>query len=481
MSQKTARAIAKIIAILLVAALVVTTFAYVFGEESYAAEPTPTEVADQLALLAELMNLVQFYYKDQVSLQDLLDGAFSGTIDSLNDPFSVYFVSTEEGQEFLQSVSGTYSGVGLELTMDEKGQVSVVSVLPGSPALDAGMLAGDRILRVDGMDISGLTLTQVVLLIRGEAGTQVRVTVERSAQTLQFPLVRDEINQIAVESQMLSDGIGYIRIKSFDEDCVQEFTNAKLRLMAQGAAAFVIDVRDNPVGDVDSAVQIAGQFLPKVEVTHFSRKGEIVQTLSSDGYGVSGIPIVLLTNGNSASASEILAAAWKEHHAATLVGTQTYGKGIAQQLLEMQNGKYVKLSTFYFLTPRKNMIDGKGVAPDYVVENFSAAEQEALAALYASFVPMRESVKPAAGAEGLNVYGAQQRLQMLDYAYEVSGLMDEATVAAVTQFQRDSGLYPYGVLDYTTRDRLELEAAAAASGKVSTEDRQLAKALELLH
>ncbi|NLY70962.1 MAG: peptidase S41, partial [Clostridiales bacterium] len=193
-----------------------------------------------------------------------------------------------------------------------------------------------------------------------------------------------------------------------------------------------------------------------------------------------GIPVVLLVNKGTASASEILAAALKESGVATLVGTKTFGKGVAQKIVYLNNGSSYKLSMYYFLTPNKNRIDKVGITPDYIVENYKGIDTEALLAQYSTFAKMNEKTKPKLGDVGLNVYGAQQRLSLLGYEVPISGTMDEKTTEAVKAFQKSQGLYEYGVLDYATMNALDQTAYEYSIGADIERDLQLDKAVELL-
>lgn len=482
MSQKTTKAIARVIAILLALALVVSTFTYVFGTEVYAAGDqgnTDAYLESETEALKSLVHYIEEHYKDEVSYTELMSGAFKGVMEALGDPYSVYYLSVAESEEFLDSVNGQFNGIGVSITMENE-RCKVVAPLPGTPAETAGIRSGDIITRVDDMDVSGLTLSQVSTLLKGEKGTKVKVTVERDGISMDFVITRATISTSAVSYELLEDDIGYIQIKEFDADSQAEFTEAKLKLIAAGARSFIVDVRNNPGGYVSAAINIANQLMPKGDIMHFEQRGEIIETYKANGQGLTGVPVVLLVNEGSASASEILAGAWKDSQSATLVGTTTYGKGVAQQVVELENEGAIKLSMYYFLTPKKHVIDGVGISPDYVVENYSQAEAEILAEQYLSFAPMTEDEKPGPGDTGLNVYGAQQRLAMLGYEVSVTGTMDEATVAAVKGFQTDAGLYSYGVVDYTTRNAIDKAAVTMASGAGAGEDRQLKRAVELL-
>ena len=261
--------------------------------------------------------------------------------------------------------------------------------------------------------------------MRGEAGTKVTLTVDRTGKTMSFTLTRAKVKNVSVFSKVLDDSTGYIQITSFDNDTNIEFKVALKVLEKQGIKSLIIDERNNPGGLVSTAMDIANQLMPKGPITHFMKQGEIVESYSADGSATFDLPLVLLVNEGSASASEILAGALQDSKTATLVGTTTYGKGVAQQVTDFSDGASMKLSMFYFLTPNKNKIDHIGITPDYTVQNTANANAEQLTEKYAGFAPMSEKVKPKAGSVGLNVYGAQQRLAMIGYIVKVSGTMDD--------------------------------------------------------
>jgi carboxyl-terminal processing protease len=256
-----------------------------------------------------------------------------------------------------------------------------------------------------------------------------------------------------------------------------------LKLLAAGAKSFIVDVRNNPGGYVGGAVDIAEQLMPAGPIVHFQQQGEIVETYSANGTGNLDVPVVLLINEGSASASEILAAAWQDSGTAILVGMQTYGKGVAQQIIDTAGGGKAKLSMYYFLSPNKDAIDRVGVKPDYIVRNYTESDVSAAERLYdeyKGFAPMTEKSKPSLGDTGLNVFGAQQRLSLLGYGLKISGTMDGETAAAVKAFQAEQGLFPYGVLDYSTMNALDKAVLEYITGAADRKDLQLEKAIELL-
>ncbi|MBQ9972361.1 MAG: S41 family peptidase [Firmicutes bacterium] len=500
----------RLVAIVLAAALIVTSFSFVMvlpvfgGENNYAygaeidsegilmadagADSEKIEgLAESLNLQREMNILFQYLqfihenYKDEVSYEVLLNGAYEGIIEALGDKYSVFYENEEESSEFTESVTGTFGGVGVQFSVEN--DVCLISnVISGSPAEKAGIKGGDIITAVDGASILGLDANSVAALIRGEKGTAVKLTVLRDNQQLEFDVVRDTVKETCVAYEMLDEEIGYISMTGFDSDAALEFKMAHIALTNQGAEKIILDLRDNGGGLVDQAIEIADIILESGDISHFVFRDEIYQTHTATATETMLQELVVLVNENTASASEILAGALKDNKAKEIpiVGVTTFGKGIAQQVVSIGEDKGMKLSTLYFLTPDKNVIHETGIEPDYFVSNYDlAVDKSAAQAVYKGFAPMSEKVKPKAGDIGLNVYGAQQRLAFLGYGVIATGTMDADTVAAITKFQAESGLYPYGVLDYTTAAKLD-EAAAYYAYGVSAEDMQLQKAIELL-
>ncbi|MDD4565990.1 MAG: S41 family peptidase [Eubacteriales bacterium] len=487
MNHYRARKIAKIVAIVIAIAMVVTSFSFImmvpgmFGMGSYVvyAATEDENLDSQLLTLKQYMEYVLKNYKDDVTYQQMINGAFTGIINSLGDPYSVYYSSSEEGDEFIESVTGEYSGIGVSID-SYNDECRIVSPISGTPAEKSGIKSGDIITHIDGIDISSKSLNEVVMMMRGEEGTKVTLTIRRDSQVLKITLIREKIKNISVNYGMLENDIGYIQITSFDNDSHLEFVIARAALEKQGAESLIIDLRNNPGGLVNTALEIANLLMPEGPITHFEQKGQIVESYYADGSSAADMPIVLLVNGGSASAAEILAGALQDSKTATLVGTTTFGKGVAQQISDMKDGGTIKLSMYYFLTPNKNRIDQKGITPDYMVSESINIDAKELEANYANFAPMNEKTKPKSGEAGLNVFGAQQRLSMLGYTVNKSGIMDEATVAAVRKFQYESRLYPYGILDYTTMQKLDKSVVEFITGVGNNVDLQLEKAIEIL-
>ena len=485
MSRKTV----KMIAFIIIIAMVVTSFSFIFflptksyGAENLYAATTAREqqyLNEQIRELENYIKLIHDNYKDEVEYKTLMDGAFEGAMYSLGDPYSVYFSDPVAGQSFVETSSGEYEGVGVGIGINDEGLCEVTSLMFRGPADRAGVKKGDIVVSIDGSDVTKKPLQDISSLLKGKAGTTVKMTVKRGDEQQVFMLTREKIKTTSVYYEKIEGDIGYIMLTGFTVNAAEEFKTAKAELIRTGAKSLIIDVRDNPGGLVNIALEIADQLLEKGAIVHFEQKGKIFETVYAEDKTLAKIPVVLLMNEYSASASEILAGALKENNAATLVGTTTFGKGAAQLFGYTTDGAPYKISIYYFLSPDKNNIESVGVAPDYAVKNSIGEFREEAAEMYKLFAPFAENTKPAAGDVGLNVYAAQQRLALLGYGVSATAVMDEATVSAIRQFQRENGLYAGGVLDFTTKAKIEEVTLLYISGETDA-DLQLKKAIELL-
>lgn len=316
--------------------------------------------------LQEIQSVIdKNYYKpsDEATLEE---GAMRGMVAALQDPYSIY-MSPKEAEEFFQMSQGQYSGVGITANQDPKTMIiKVVATTEGAPAQKAGIKAGDVILAVDGVDITGLTLEQVTTKIKGETGTSVKITIQRDADKMDFEMVRTLVTMVNITSKMLSDNIGYIQIREFSSNIDSLFVDELNKLKAQSMKGLIIDLRDNPGGVVDATSHIADVLMPQGTIFYTMDRNEKRNDINSDANSL-GLPIVVLVNGNSASASEILSGALQDN-GASLVGTKTYGKGVIQSFFKLSNGSTIKLTILEYFTPKGREIQGKGLTPDYVVE-----------------------------------------------------------------------------------------------------------------
>lgn len=317
-----------------------------------------------------IKTVIDTYYLDEVNEEDLETGLYRGLVSGLDDPYSTYY-SPDEYKEMLDSSEGVYYGIGAYLQQDvDTMYVKVVRPIKDSPAEEAGILADDIIVYVDGEDIQGQDLNLVVSKIRGEAGTKVNIGVARSGEMdyLYFDITRAEVESETVAYEMIDDEIGYIMLSEFDDVSTKQFTDAMEDLKEQGMKGLIFDLRDNGGGNVDVSTDIADYILPEGMIMYMEDKNGKREEFNSDATHHWDRPIVVLANGNSASASEILIGALKDYDRITLVGTQTFGKGIVQQILPLGDGSGIKVTIAKYYSPKGRCIHGEGFEPDIEIE-----------------------------------------------------------------------------------------------------------------
>lgn len=449
----------------LVTALVTLVFTVV---ATVGAASASSGVDEMLARIQGVYETVAAYHKDGADLDKFTAGAIKGGLEALGDPHTNYFSADEYG-DFLNSLNGSFSGVGAYLELDGD-YVTISSPIKGSPAFRAGLMTGDRILEVDGQSLVGSTTDRAVTLIRGVAGTSVTLKVERPSEkrTFSVTLVREQINIPEVDSKMLNEQMGYIQLSSFGDDAVRSFYSAVDSLKSQGAKGLILDIRQNGGGYLDAAVEIASAFVPKGEpvLVEVGKAGKTVRY--SAGRDIN-LPAVVLVDGGSASASEILAGAIQDYGAAPLVGTKTFGKGTVQQILSFLSGAGMKVTIAEYLTAKEHKVDKVGLTPDYVVEN-PKADLERVGPLEFKRILYPTSV-------GLDVLYLQYRLQDLGYTVETSGFFGLNTADSVARFAHNRSLPEDFVGEAFVK---ALNAELASHKRPAPEDLQLKKAMELL-
>ncbi len=415
--------------------------------------------------LQEVIDIIQKRYVDPVDLQKVIDGAVSGAVRALGDPYSDYF-SPGEWQDFVIKARGNYSGVGLTIGVKDK-YITVVAPVKGSPAARAGIKAGDRILRVDGNDLYDVSSDKAAEMIRGPAGTQVTLTIQPAAggNPVDYVLTRENIVLTSVEHRMISGEIGYIELSQFGENAYVETKAAIESLKKNGAGAFILDLRGNPGGLLEECVKIAEIFLPEGPIVSVADKNGKREIRSSSSSGL-GMPLVVLVDGGSASASEIVAGAVQDRKVGTVVGTKTFGKGLVQTLINLSEGSGLRLTTAKYYTPSGRSIHGVGIEPDVVIQPLEPADYE----------PLKISRNLGRMSIGLDVLALQQRLNHLGYRLDEDGIYGPITAGAVVDFQKANGLLATGITNGRTVARIN-EALAKA---VQDDDPQLNKAVEIL-
>ena len=321
--------------------------------------------------LDEIETIIERKYIESVSAGDLEYGLCNGLIESLDDPYADYY-SPEEWIEMQKDTQGIYYGIGAYVSSSSDYLYPRISgIIKNTPAEEAGLQADDIITEVAGTDVYDMKLDDVVALIRGEEGTTVHIVISRAEgngrKKYEFDVERRRVESPTVDSEM-KDDIGYIYIREFDMVTVDQFAEALAEVKEKGAKALVIDLRSNPGGSLKAVVDIAGQILPAGKVVYTEDKYGKQEFYGSDGTKELDIPLAVLVNGDSASASEILAGAIKDYKKGTIVGTTTYGKGIVQQVFSLKDGSAVKLTVSHYYTPNGNDIHKVGIEPDVKVE-----------------------------------------------------------------------------------------------------------------
>ena len=324
---------------------------------------------DAVEKLDEIYNAVNIYYYEDFEKDELEASLYKGLVEGLNDPYSVYYTK-EEYEDMMVSTTGTYYGIGAGLSQNiETMVVTITKVYRGTPAEEAGLKNGDIILSVEGLDATSMEVSKLVQHIRGEEGTTVHMTIYREStqETLQFEVERRHVELPSIEGEMLENGIGYIQITEFQSKTDEQFEEMLQDLNEQGMKGLIVDVRSNPGGLLSSVVNLCDYILPEGLIVYVEDSFGNNEEYVSDKRSVQ-LPMVVLMDENSASASEIFAGALKDYQYATLVGKTTYGKGIVQNIIPLSDGDAVKLTTAKYFTPNGNYIHGVGIEPDVEVE-----------------------------------------------------------------------------------------------------------------
>ena len=317
--------------------------------------------------LSEILGALSAYYYDEVDQKEAAEGLYAGLVDSLGDPYSRYFTQ-EEYQDYLNSSNGTYYGIGAVLTQNtQTGEISIVRVYDGSPAQEAGLKAGDVFVCADEFEAEGSDLSEFVTHVKGDEGTTVELTMIRDGKEKVFTVERRKVEVPTVEHQMLQGNTGYIQILEFDAVTTDQFETALEDLQKQGMTSLIVDLRDNPGGMVTCVTDILDIILPKGLLVYTQDKDGNKKEYKSDKNEL-GLPLAVLVNENSASASEIFAGAVKDYGYGTIIGTTTFGKGIVQVLTPLSDGSAIKVTTAKYFTPNGNYIHGVGIDPDIELE-----------------------------------------------------------------------------------------------------------------
>lgn len=327
--------------------------------------------------IAKVLDIIDKNYYYETDKEKLVEKAIDSLTASLNDPYTTY-MNAEEYREFSQYITGTYAGIGAVVLWDsELNAVTIVKPFDDSPAQKAGLVKGDKVLKIDGEELSGTDLDGAVAKMKGEKGTSVVLTVLKTDtnETIDITVIRDEIQIPSVSSEM-RDEIGYISISMFDIRTGDEFKEHLSSLLNQGAKAIIIDLRDNGGGLMDSVVSTANQLLHKGEMIFYTQNkaGKKVEHVSY-GEGID-IPIAVIINENTASAAELLAGALRDNKNAPLIGKKTFGKGVVQMTHPLDDGSVLKITVEKYFTPNGADINNIGISPDYEVELESGSDEQ---------------------------------------------------------------------------------------------------------
>jgi len=469
-----------------------------------AAESEATQI--DVEYLKSVMDMIKEKHKGEVTDSQLIEGALKGMFNSM-DQYTTYFTQ-EEADSFLTSVSGTYEGIGIMMQKRDD-YMLVVKVFSSSPAEKAGITIGDKIATVDGKSVAGLALEEASAMIKGPSGTKVSIGIirEGKSEIINVEVERGTIKVNPVTYEIRGD-IGYIKIDVFNANTGEFITQALNEMDKNNIKKIVLDLRDNPGGDVNQAVTVAGKFVPKGLITKLDFKSdsmkdrEYYSKLAEKKY-----QLAVLVNGGSASASEIVVGAVQDTQAGTVIGTKTFGKAKVQSVVPLLTPEayqqyqeklgekivdayelitkfrivpkkkeimgWTKITTGSYTTPNGRMIDGVGITPDIIVEDPPKVKDIDIT----SIQKLTMTWKPDLNSESIDVYNAEKILKLLGYDVDTPDLMlDEKTFNAISKFRTDNGLYPGGTLDFATQKALN----SKLDEKILELDKQYLKAVEVL-
>ncbi len=422
--------------------------------------------ADNNRAFKEVWNILMDNYIDPLDEEELMRGAIQGMLETLDDP-QTSFYCPEAMEDLMIQTTGSFSGIGVEIT-DVEGDILIVRVIEGTPAESAGLLPGDRIIKADNKSLAGLSAEEAARLLRGPRDTEVEIEVLRMGmeEPLSFIIAREDINMDTVFAELKEGKIGYIEITKFDRGTAESFQQELEALERNNLQGLVIDLRNNPGGLLDEAIEVGKVIVPAGEITRVvNRDGEVLRTYYSEAEPRS-YPVAVLVNGFSASAAEIIAGALQDRKGAILVGESTYGKATVQHLEYLSDGSGLRYTIAKYQTPGGRDLHQQGLTPDAVVE---LTEE-----YYRFYQPIPSQLEPGDATEEAAIL--QKMLSLLGYDLEVTGVYDNETVKVVEKFQNDNGIPPTGLLDALTRNKLR-QTLKEASTRFDT---QLETAIKLL-
>nr|WP_309487735.1 S41 family peptidase [Bacillus sp. SD075] len=444
----------------------ITTIALTFGDEKV--ESLAPDKHSEFEKLYSTYDTIKDNYYEEIDQDKLVDGAINGMIKSLDDPYSAY-MDKKEASSFHESISSSFEGIGAEI-QEQDGQIMVVSPIKGSPAEKAGVKPNDIILSVDGKSVEGLSSSEAVLKIRGEKGTKVDLSISRAGEQepIELTIKRDTIPIETVYAEMLDDGVAKIQVTSFSEHTVQELKTALEDMSKKDMKGLVLDLRGNPGGLLDQAIEMASLFVPngKVVLQVEERSGK-KDVYKSKNDGELKIPVVVLIDDGSASASEIVAAAVSESADIPLIGVKSFGKGTVQTAQDFEDGSNFKYTAAKWLTPEGNWIHKKGIKPDINVKLPD----------YASLPYISPDKELKASNSSSEVKAAEEMLKEAGHdPGKIDGFFDEATTNAVIAFQKEQKIKETG----TIKDDTTVKLMQVIREKILKNDTQVKKAVEVL-
>ncbi|MFO8191798.1 MAG: S41 family peptidase [Bacillota bacterium] len=430
-------------------------------------EPAKNDYDEDTEILFETMDAITNNYYTPIDQDVLIEGAVHGMIESLEDP-QVQYYDSKALDAFLLDTRGSYGGIGVRI-IEVGDDVVVFETFANTPAERQGLTPGDQIIEADGLDLSGKGIDFVVELLRGPANTSVDIVIKRPGadEPIALTVEREDIRVTSVSSEMLEEGLGYIKISSFDSHTAEEFTSQFKAIEQSGLSrGLILDVRDNPGGLVDQAVEIAKLLVPEGEIVRLVGRNEDVKTIYYSSAVKKPYPIVVLINEESASSAELLAGALQDRGAAFLVGKTTFGKASVQQLVYLSDDQAILLTMARYFTPSGRDIHQHGIEPDFEVD------MPEILRYYRYFLPGQLE----RGHYGPDVEMLQMMLEQTGYTIDVTGYFDEQTTRVLTDFQTAAGIKRSGVFD----DQTWIQLREALDIAAREQDDQLNFALDLI-
>lgn len=366
-----------IIVIITSLATAIGTYQYIATTENGKIGKDTTSLSGLEYTLSKFRSELEKKYIGEIKDEELIEGAIKGYVAAVGDPYTCYYTKAEM-EEIMEETNGNYVGIGIYMTLDkEKNAITIIKPIENSPAEKAGILAGDLITKVDGKEYTGLEMDEASKAIKGEAGSKVTIEILRGAETKTFEITRQKVLVSHIETKVIENNIGYIAISDFDGGCSEEFKTKYQELEKKGIKKLIIDIRNNGGGIVDEAIDILDMITEKgstlLITTDKNQKEDITKSKNNP---IVKVPIVVLTNQYSASASEILAGALKDNGKASLVGTKTYGKGVIQELHQLSDGSGLKITTNEYFTPNRKKINKTGIEPDVEIDLTKEAKEK---------------------------------------------------------------------------------------------------------